>query len=223
VRLLTSKAGARPASVNDSVHEGTAVKTGGDSRAELTFADQTLTRLGANTVFSFGDEAKAFDLASGAVLICVPKEKGAVKINTAAATAAITGGIAMTEAHSSSWTKIIVIEGEACVKLKKGAATKPCLKLHSGEMLILPPEAARFTEKKNVNLRKLTGSARLIHQAPLPGWAQDLINAAVNNQEISPPSGGYTDPTGIDKIDQNAATIPAPTPRPIVHPGPSPG
>ncbi len=221
VRLLTSKTGARPAAVNDSVYEGTAVKTGGDSRAELTFVDQTLTRLGANTVFSFGDAAKAFDLASGAVLICVPKEKGVVKINTAAATAAITGGIAMTEAHSTSWTKIIVIEGKACVKLKN--STKPCLKLHSGEMLILPPEARRFTEKKNVNLRKLTGSARLIHQAPLPDWVQDLINAAVADQEILPPSGGYTDPTGIDKIDQNAATIPAPTPRPIVHPGPSPG
>lgn len=219
VRLLTSKTATRPASVNDTVHEGTAVKTGIDSRAELTFADQTLTRLGANTLFSFGDAAKEFDLASGAILLCVPKEKGAVKINTAAATAAVTGGIAMAEAHSRSWTKFIVIEGEACVRLTN--STEPCLKLHPGEMLILPPEARRFTEKRNVNLRKLTGTAHLIRQAPLPGWVQELINAAVTNQEISPPSGGYTDPTGIDKIDQKAATIP--TPRPVVRPGPSPG
>jgi hypothetical protein len=32
--------------------EGTAVRTGLESRAELTFTDQTLARLGANTVFS---------------------------------------------------------------------------------------------------------------------------------------------------------------------------
>jgi hypothetical protein len=78
-------------------------------------------------VFSFGDGAREFDLG-GALLMCVPKEKGEVRINTAAATAAVTGGIAMREAHSKSWTKFIVIEGEACVKLKN--STQPCLKLH---------------------------------------------------------------------------------------------
>jgi mannose-6-phosphate isomerase-like protein (cupin superfamily) len=219
VRLLSSKTGARPASVNDNVHEGTAVKTGSDSRAELTFTDQTLTRLGANTMFSFGDGAREFDLGGGALLMCVPKEKGEVRINTAAVTAAVTGGIAMTETHSKSWTKFIVIEGEACVKLKN--STEPCLKLHPGEMLILPPGARRFTEKKNVNLKKLTGTAGLIHQAPLPGWVQEAISTAVSDQENEPPSGGYTDPTGLEAIDQKAATVP--TPRPVVHPRPSPG
>src|SRR5205809_598567 len=62
VRLLTSKAGTRPATVNDAVQEGQAVRTGGESRAELTFVDQTITRLGANTVFAYGDGAKEFDL-----------------------------------------------------------------------------------------------------------------------------------------------------------------
>jgi hypothetical protein len=220
VRLLTSKTAGRPAAVNDSVREGTAVKTGIESRAELTFSDQTLTRLGANTVFSFADEARQFDLAGGAVLICVPKAKGEVRIRTAAATAAVTGGIAMTETHSTSWTKFIVIEGEACVKLNRSA--EPCLKLHAGEMLVLPPDARRFSEKKNVNLRKLTRTARLIHQAPLPKWVEDLIEAEISKQETSPPAGGYTDPTGLDKIDQKAATVPTPRPPPP-HPGPSPG
>jgi hypothetical protein len=89
-----------------------------------------------------------------------------------------------------------------------------------GEMLI-SPEARRFTEKKNVNLKKLTGTAGLIHQAPRPGWVQDAISTAVSDQENEPPSGGYTDPTGLDAIDQKAATVP--TPRPVVHPGPSAG
>src|SRR4030095_13516561 len=53
VRLLPSNASSRPASVNDRVHENTAVHTGVESRAELTFTDQTLTRLGAQTIFSF--------------------------------------------------------------------------------------------------------------------------------------------------------------------------
>jgi len=219
VRLLTSKTAARPAAVNDAVHEGAAVKTGTDSRAELTFTDQTLTRLGANTLFSFGDGAREFDLSSGALLLCAPKGKGEVRINTAAVTAAVTGGIAMVEAHSGSWTKFIVIEGAACVKLKNSSA--PCLKLHAGEMLILPPGARRFTEKKTVNLKKLVRTAGLIHQGPLPAWVDDLITAEVENQETSPPSGGYTDPTGLDKIDQKAATNPTPRP-PVVRPPPRP-
>src|SRR5712692_2771178 len=80
VRLLASHAAPRPASVNDNVHEGTAVRTGSDSRAELTFPDQTLARLGANTVFSFGADTKTYDLGGGAILMCAPKSSGQLKI-----------------------------------------------------------------------------------------------------------------------------------------------
>ena len=53
VKLMPSDAAARPAIVNDKVREDTGVRTGGDSRSELTFVDLTITRLGANTIFSF--------------------------------------------------------------------------------------------------------------------------------------------------------------------------
>src|SRR5438309_12129132 len=53
VRLLPSNASPRPASVSDRVHEDTAVRTGVESRTELTFQDMTLTRLGSQTIFSF--------------------------------------------------------------------------------------------------------------------------------------------------------------------------
>src|SRR5258708_3999903 len=61
VQLLAAHSAPRPASINDNVRAGTAVQTGSDSRAEVTFTDRTLARLGANSVFSFGDGA--FDLA----------------------------------------------------------------------------------------------------------------------------------------------------------------
>src|SRR5258707_16317 len=94
VHLLGSKSAPRPATVNDSVGEGTAVRTGGDSRAELTFTDQTITRLGSNTVFSYGQGAKDFDLASGAVLMVVPKEAGDRTIKHSTHTAAHNDGTA---------------------------------------------------------------------------------------------------------------------------------
>ncbi len=49
VRLLEAHAAPHPAAVNDKVILGSAVRTGGESRAELTFNDLTITRLGANS------------------------------------------------------------------------------------------------------------------------------------------------------------------------------
>ena len=59
------QAAARAAIVNDNVGAGTAVRTGTDSRTELTFADLTITRLGANTIFSFNEGARQVDLNGG--------------------------------------------------------------------------------------------------------------------------------------------------------------
>jgi hypothetical protein len=53
VKLLLEQAAPRPASISDFVRRGTAIRTGTQSRSELTFADLTITRLGANTIFSF--------------------------------------------------------------------------------------------------------------------------------------------------------------------------
>src|SRR5207244_12783984 len=71
------------------------VRTGVESRAELTFTDLTLTRLGANTIFSFKQGARELDLTSGAVLLEVPPKAPAVKVSTSAVTAAVTGGTAL--------------------------------------------------------------------------------------------------------------------------------
>ena len=91
VRLLPSNASPRPAAVNDNVRQGTAVQTGVQSRSELTFKDQTITRLGEKTIFSVGEGARTMDLGSGQILLYVPKKSGGAKIKMGPVTAAITG------------------------------------------------------------------------------------------------------------------------------------
>ena len=91
VRVLPSNASPRPAAVNDDVRRGTAVQTGVQSRSELTFKDQTMTRLGEKTIFSVGEGPRTIDLGSGQVLLYVPKKAGAVKVKMGPVTAAITG------------------------------------------------------------------------------------------------------------------------------------
>src|SRR5438876_11345482 len=72
VKLLPSTASARPAVVSDQVRDGTAVRTGVESRAELTFTDSTLARLGAHTIFSFTEGTRHLDLTDGVMSPRVP-------------------------------------------------------------------------------------------------------------------------------------------------------
>ncbi len=105
VEMLPEQAAARPALLKDTVRGGTAVRTGTESRTELTFTDQTLTRLGANTTFTFNEGSRNIDLGVGAMLLYVPKNSGGAKISTAAVTAAITGTTVLIEAHAGGGGK----------------------------------------------------------------------------------------------------------------------
>ena len=91
VRVLPSGAAARPAALNDDVRQGTAVQTGIQSRSELTFKDQTITRLGEKTIYSPGAGVRTIDMGSGQFLLYVPKKSGGAKVKMGPVTAAITG------------------------------------------------------------------------------------------------------------------------------------
>ena len=91
VRVLPSNSSPRPAAVNDNVDQGTAVQTGVQSRSELTFKDQTITRLGEKTIFSVGGGTRTIVLGSGQFLLYVPKKAGGAKVKAGPVTAAITG------------------------------------------------------------------------------------------------------------------------------------
>jgi hypothetical protein len=232
VKVLASKgASGRAASVNDSVQEGQAVRTGGESRAELTFTDQTITRLGSNTLFSYGQGAKEMDLSSGAALVVVPKAAGTVRINTAAATASVTGFTVLVESHPNAINKFMVLEGEACIKkIGKHGSSEPCTTLHSGEMLMLQPGTRPIGSIQKFDIKKTVNSANLLTKfGKLPKWARDDLQTAITHQGNggdkgnSPNGNNNSDPTGVGTLDQRAAASPTPPPPPKTEPSPPPG
>ena len=77
--------------MNDNVRQGTAVQAGVQSRSELTFKDETMTRLGKKTIWSVGQGARTIDLGCGQFLLYVPKKAEGAKVKTGPVTAAITG------------------------------------------------------------------------------------------------------------------------------------
>ncbi|MDX6766206.1 MAG: FecR domain-containing protein [Candidatus Methylacidiphilales bacterium] len=98
VRIMELPANVqKPALLNQKVIDQQAVVTGLQSRAELLFSDKTLTRLGANSVFTFKEGTRNMDLKRGTMLLQVPKNAGGAQIKTAAVTAAITGTTLLVE------------------------------------------------------------------------------------------------------------------------------
>ena len=138
VKLLPEQRAPKPATVNDPVRDGTAVRTGVQSRSELTFTDRTITRLGANTIFSFKEGTRIMDLGEGAILFQVPKGEGGATIHTAAVTAAITGTTGIGEFHHVTANnphpviKWLCLEGTIHLYLTNGS--KESVELRPGQM-----------------------------------------------------------------------------------------
>jgi FecR-like protein len=229
VRLLEAHAAPHPAALNDKVALGSAVRTGVESRAELTFNDLTITRLGANTIFSFTAGARQAELTQGAILLQVKPGAPAVRANTTAVTVAVMGGTALLSTGPP--TKFMVLEGIGTI-YPLGHPEK-AVTVHGGEMVTAEGGRISKPEKFDVNL-VLATSALILDFPPLANLP--LILAVVNQQQAEqqlmvsnpPPYKSMIDT--IDVTSQNADANPAvievrlgtPTPSPTEPPPPPP-
>jgi hypothetical protein len=91
VSLLREMEAAQAAAVGDVIKGETALKTGGDSRAELEFPDDTITRVGSNALFRFYAGARNMTLDGGTMLFSSPKGIGGGTVQAGAITAAVSG------------------------------------------------------------------------------------------------------------------------------------
>jgi hypothetical protein len=246
VKLLPGQAPPRAAAVSDNVRGDTAVRTGADSRAELTFTDLTIARLGANTIFSFNEGTRTISLTDGAILLRVPKDSGGAKIQTAAVTAAITGTTVMAEYHPKSYAKYIVLEGLMRLYLK-GRLGESIL-MGPGQMMMIKPDATRLSEPVDVDLKRLIETS-LFFRGFRPLGSEPLLTDAQHVQLEKKATGELidtnlvifgrgtlvtlTDPQSLDVIDRKIAATtlpvvipipptPTPTATPTATPTPSP-
>lgn len=81
----------KEAGVGMRILSGNYLKTGKKSSSELKFNDNTLARIGANSIFSFKKDAREIEFLQGEGLFQFPKGKGGTQIKTPALTAAIVG------------------------------------------------------------------------------------------------------------------------------------
>ena len=206
VLMLPSNAAARPAAINDKVTQGTALRTGVESRAELTFSDLTITRLGANTVFSFNAGAREIDLTHGSILLQVPSGAAISNIKTAAVTAAVSGGTAMFGTGPPA--KFMVLEGVGT--FYPTGHPEEAVTLHGGEMVTLTPDG--HLQVSTFNVKLVLATSPLITQfpdlanLPLILQVQDQQQTDQSNPSASPPSKDV-----IDVTSQNVVANPTVT------------
>lgn len=186
VNLLPAEGSPRPAVQNDEVEENTAVRTGDESRSELTFEDLTITRLGANTVFTFNKAGRSGQLESGAILLRVPKDSGGAEFKTRAVTVGITGTTVIFESTRLGNSKLIVLEGHARLALIKHP--KESAKVRVGQMLRVPAGAVKVPQPEDVDLDQIVKTHPLLTDFP-PLPSDDLIRTAIKKQQTVPPAG----------------------------------
>lgn len=181
VSVVDSSA-ARKAELQDVIKGQTGLKTGIKSRSELLFQDNTLTRIGPESYFSFKAGTRDMTLEQGTMLLQVPKGLGGAKIRTAAVTAAITGTTIMLEYRPNKNIKVLVLEGS--LRLSANGSMGDSVLLEAGKMVIMPANAKRIPDPVSVDLKKVMKTSSLVNMGGNKKTAS-LPSAALIEKEIA--------------------------------------
>ena len=226
VKVAAAQAVEKDAHANDVVRAPDKIRTGAKSRAELKAPDNTLTRIGANTSFSFEQSGRVLNLEKGSVLFHSPGGRGGGTIKSAGASAAVLGTTLVVAATPDGGFKCILLEGKGTITLPNGKTQR----LEAGDMVYVPAGAQDFGTVVKIDLGKLVGGSMLVNgfETQLPTIRE--IRNEIAKQNIAIISGDYqetglmvggvgtfkNDPKAIDPKAQQLATpiiIPPQKPR----------
>jgi hypothetical protein len=115
--------GAAPAHASEKIFEKSKLSTAAASMAELTFADSSITRVGANTSFSFQSKERLVKLDKGTVLINTPPGAGGATVECGGVTAAVTGTTFMASVDGNGNKMFVLLEGAGGMKVTAGGKT----------------------------------------------------------------------------------------------------
>jgi hypothetical protein len=198
-------AGTAPAKIGTKLQDGEYLETGVKSRAELQLANQTVTRLGANTIFNYSAVTNEIDLQSGTILFSKPKDSAPLSIKTAAVTAAIVGTTGFVQVHGKAFL-FGLVEGHA--KINVAGTIYP---LAPGEILRLAPGGKPQTFFFNIPLFLKTTSLISKFHGPLPNQVYidrevALYDDFASRGFIAPP----TEPYFLNDVGEGVPMLPVP-------------
>ena len=199
VSLLREKQ-VQAAAVGDIIKGQTALKTGGDSRAELEFPDETITRVGANALFRFYAGARSMTLDGGSMLFSSPKGIGGGQVQAGAITAAVSGTdflISYTKGLATKGGRVQVICLSATVAVYFTADPGVRRVLGPGQMIEIPNGAKKLPPLSTVSLSNVLATNALFAAGGFrPLYSQALLEqiaAGQTNHTAKSASAGSDD------------------------------
>jgi FecR protein len=200
VSLLPQDTRAVP---GDIVKGDTALKTGGNSRAELQFPDLTITRVGSNALFRFMAGTREMVLDSGTMLFSSPKGAGGGKVQAGAITAAVTGSDFLIS--NVGRVKVICLSHKLFVYFTANPKIRAVLL--PGQMLDIAPETKKMPPIATINLKTLLATSKLGEAGgfgPFPNQTILAYNVSKQGRGFIPANGAA--PANVNLTAQGAQT-----------------
>ena len=220
VRIIErSPRATRRAQVTEEFRSPDVMRTGANSRAEMISPDQTVVRVGSNTLFSFEPDSREIELQKGSILFHSPSGRGGGTIRTSAASAAVLGTTLIVSATSTGAMKVMLLEG-------RGKVTVPGRKsvvLSAGQLALVLP-GGRLSPVVDFQLSRQVADAKLVRGFRHPLQSGPRVAEAVQRQERRIGDGklGPRDPSRPPPR-KGGTSNPPPKPPPPPPPTPAPG
>ena len=173
--------------LNDKIESDTQVGTGEQSMCELSLDDKSITRIGANALFSFVKQERLVKCDKGTFLVSKDPETETITVTTGSVTAAISGSTVVLDVKDDA-THIAVAETTKGVVVtdKNGKS----MTLQSGEGISATPNGMTSSSPKSVDVKDLTSSSPLFTEKGLAPLANDaLIKGVASAQETAKAQG----------------------------------
>jgi len=225
VKIVPTQGTEKDAHNSDVVQAPEKVRTGAKSRAELQAPDKTLTRIGANTIFSFEPAGRTLNLERGSVLFHSPPGRGGGTIKTAGASAAVLGTTLIVAATPDGGFKCVLLEGKGKIVLPNGKTQM----IEAGDLIYVPTGGQAFGAVVKIDLGKLVSGSQLVNGFTDRLPSMGAIQNEIAKQHIAIISGNYeetgimigsigtaNDPVTIDPLLQQNTTQPPVIIRPKV-------
>jgi hypothetical protein len=211
VRLQTASAESASAAVGDLVSAGMTILNRANARSELTFKNNVVLRLGANTTVKL-DELElnpllqkvyvdrvldrlvrkdflgnVIELNEGAVLFQIPKRTSA-HLSTASLNITSDNATGLLERNGDSYIKLLILSGQAHVSLAQRLDERMDLK--AGQILILSPKSKELPDIAYFDIQRAISTCQLISDFP-PLPSETSIAKAARKQGRQTNNGEY--------------------------------
>ena len=194
--------------LNDKIESNTQVGTGEQSMCELSLDDKSVTRIGANAIFSFTEKERLVKCDKGTFLVSKDPETETITVTTGSVTAAISGSTVVLDVKDDA-THIAVAETTKGVVVtdKNGKS----MTLQSGEGISATPNGMTSSTPQSVDVKDLTSSSPLFTEKGLPPLANDALIKGVASAQETAKAQGMSFTSEINDIVANrtsAANVP---------------